>query len=118
MKDPVEKLRGKRILYDLVVRLNDEGKKVFIYKGREYEKLNAEKLSESDEVLVLRRHGYAPEVPEEGAGDLAECRSCHAQILWREHPTTGKNHPYNPDGSSHFGTCPDAHKWRKNKGRG
>lgn len=112
MKDPVERLKGKRILYDLVVRENAEGKKVFKFKGKEYEKINADKLSESDEVLVLRRHGFSPEVSEEGDGDRAECRSCGAVIYWREHPTTHKNHPYNADGTSHFGTCPDADKWR------
>jgi hypothetical protein len=115
MKNPVERLKGKRILYDLVVRVNGEGKKVFVFKGKEYETLKAEKLAESDEVLVLRRHAFDPGVSEEGLGNPDNCRSCQALIYWREHPSTGKPHPFNPDGTSHFGSCPDRHKWRGQK---
>lgn len=38
------------------------------------------------------------------------CRSCGATIVWRE--LAGRQHPYNPDGTSHFMTCPDAESWR------
>jgi len=41
----------------------------------------------------------------------AECRSCHAPIYW-DRGKDGKPHPYNPDGLSHFITCPDAEEWR------
>ena len=115
MKDPVERLKGRRILYDLVVRVNEAGEKVFKFKDAEYKKINAEKLSESDEVLVLRRHGYAPEVPEEGLGNPDPCRGCGQTMYWRDHPTTGRPHPFNADGTSHFGTCPKANEFRGRK---
>jgi hypothetical protein len=117
MRDPIERLKGMRILYELTVRVNESGEKKFMFQGKEYSKLSADKLSESDMVLVLRRHGYAPEVAEEGEGDRAECKGCGATIYWRPHPTTGRNHPFNPDGSSHFQTCPEADRFRKRGGR-
>lgn len=46
------------------------------------------------------------------AGDAAFCRSCGADIIWAITPK-GARHPYDPDGASHFGTCPDANSWSK-----
>ena len=68
----------------------------------------------------------------------ARCRSCNAPIEWAVVPPNGKRMPFNepvilaPDGNdptlpagvvlvdmertqSHFATCPDAERWRKNK---
>lgn len=114
MRNPVERLRGRTILYDLTVRLNAEKKKVFVFKGKEYTTLNAEKLAESDEILVLRRTNFSAEV-QEGSGEGDKCRSCGADIFWDKHPKTGRPHPYNADGTSHFATCPDAQRWRGKK---
>ena len=44
-------------------------------------------------------------------GEPGLCRGCHATIYWVEH-CNGNVAPYNPDGSSHFATCPDANKFR------
>lgn len=41
-----------------------------------------------------------------------ECRSCRAPIFWILTPA-GKPMPVDPDGKSHFATCPDASKHRK-----
>lgn len=47
--------------------------------------------------------------------DPGVCRSCHAEIAWGL-TAKGKRMPYNLDGSSHFGTCPEAAQWsRKNQ---
>lgn len=115
MKSPVERLRGRTVLYELTVRLNAEGKKVFMFKGKEYTTLNAEKLAESDEVLVLRRSNFSADVQQDKGGEFDKCRSCGAEIVWDKHPKTGKPHPFNPDGTSHFATCPDAKRWRGKK---
>lgn len=40
------------------------------------------------------------------------CRSCGAVISWFITPR-GKSAPLNPDGTSHFATCPQADRWRK-----
>ena len=41
-----------------------------------------------------------------------KCKSCLATIYWiKTH--AGKAMPVDPDGLSHYGTCPDADKWRK-----
>jgi len=48
-------------------------------------------------------------------GAPTTCRSCRAVVLWVESRSTGKRAPINPDGISHFATCPDAAKWRKPK---
>lgn len=45
-------------------------------------------------------------------GDLGTCRSCGATVYWRV-TSAGKRAPYNPDGISHFATCPQAQTWRK-----
>ena len=44
-----------------------------------------------------------------------KCRSCDAMIMWKPHPTTGKLHPFNLDGVSHFSNCPQAEEWRGKK---
>jgi len=41
-----------------------------------------------------------------------KCRSCGAPIEWVK-TDAGKWMPVDPDGTSHFATCPDAEKWRK-----
>lgn len=40
------------------------------------------------------------------------CRSCKAAIYWAA-TKQGKPHPLNEDGTSHFGTCPQAKSWSK-----
>jgi hypothetical protein len=42
------------------------------------------------------------------------CRSCGARIRWAV-TTKGARAPLNPDGTSHFATCPDADRWRKKR---
>lgn len=41
---------------------------------------------------------------------IGECRSCHAPIAWTTTPN-GKAAPLDPDGHSHFATCPQAADW-------
>jgi hypothetical protein len=43
------------------------------------------------------------------------CRSCGARVAWLKTIKTGSLAPCNPDGTSHFGTCPQAEAWRKPK---
>jgi hypothetical protein len=43
------------------------------------------------------------------------CRSCGSAIEWGETPA-GKRAPFDPDGTNHFVTCPDARVWRKAHG--
>jgi len=45
----------------------------------------------------------------------ARCRSCQASILWVVTVKAGKRAPIDPDGISHFATCPEAERWRKPK---
>jgi hypothetical protein len=40
------------------------------------------------------------------------CRSCNAKVLFVNARKSGRRAPINPDGSSHFATCPDAAAWR------
>lgn len=42
------------------------------------------------------------------------CRSCGAPMIWITTPA-GRKMPVNPDGTSHFGTCPNANDHRKPK---
>jgi hypothetical protein len=44
----------------------------------------------------------------------SRCRSCDAMIVWCMTPRQ-KRAPVNPDGTSHFASCPDADRWRKPK---
>ena len=48
------------------------------------------------------------------AAPMQACRSCGACIYW---VITGNNRnmPVNPDGISHFVTCPEASSWRKGR---
>jgi hypothetical protein len=46
----------------------------------------------------------------EGRG---ECRSCAASVGWASNKSTGRRAPFDPDGTSHFATCPQADRWRK-----
>ena len=41
-----------------------------------------------------------------------KCKTCDARIFWVE-TDAGKRMPVDPDGSSHFATCPDANAHRK-----
>lgn len=41
------------------------------------------------------------------------CRSCGAPVYWIQ--PKDKLMPLNPDGTSHFATCPDADTWRKDR---
>lgn len=60
--------------------------------------------------------GNRPSLPEgwepQGTG---ECRSCHAPVTWARHSRTGSRAPFNPDGISHYATCPQAPDWRKKR---
>lgn len=50
-----------------------------------------------------------PDIPPEPA----TCRSCGAAIRWVVALVSRKRSPIDPDGTSHFATCPDADRWRK-----
>lgn len=41
-----------------------------------------------------------------------DCRSCSARIFWIV-TATGKKMPVDPDGHSHFSTCPNAAQHRR-----
>jgi hypothetical protein len=43
---------------------------------------------------------------------VAACKSCGAGIHWIK-TAKGKNMPVDPDGTSHFATCPNADQHRK-----
>jgi len=43
----------------------------------------------------------------------SHCRSCGAKMLWVESVKNQRPAPINPDGTSHFATCPQADRWRK-----
>ena len=45
-------------------------------------------------------------------GQEAQCRGCRATIFWVEH-RNGKRVPYDPNGLSHFASCPHADRFRK-----
>jgi hypothetical protein len=49
------------------------------------------------------------------ADNVGSCRSCGASVMWCFTPA-GKKAPINPDGTSHFATCPQADAWRKRGG--
>ena len=44
-------------------------------------------------------------------GRPTHCRSCGAPMLFVRSEKTGKPIPLNPDGTSHFRTCPQAKSW-------
>lgn len=63
----------------------------------------------------LNPHELAYVIPEGWtAGDLGTCRSCAAPVMWATTRSGAKN-PINPDGVSHFATCPQASSWRRRK---
>ena len=45
-------------------------------------------------------------------GDKGRCRGCGAEIWWVK-TKRGKPAPYDVDGLSHFATCPEAGRFRK-----
>lgn len=51
--------------------------------------------------------GYQPD----GVG---ACSTCHQHVLW-VHTRTGKRAPLDPDGISHFATCPQADQHRRTR---
>lgn len=49
-----------------------------------------------------------------GRRGRGHCRSCHRPVYWLTTPRD-KHLPYNPDGTSHWGTCPNADQHRRKK---
>ena len=45
-------------------------------------------------------------------GEAGKCRSCGSDIFWGYNEKSQKRMPTNPDGVSHFATCPQAEQWR------
>jgi hypothetical protein len=52
------------------------------------------------------------EIPKDTPAAL--CRGCKATIYWIK-TSKGKNMPVNPDGTSHFATCPQAATFHRKK---
>jgi len=50
-------------------------------------------------------------LPDGTVGECGQCKSCSANIVWII-TLAKKKAPMNPDGTSHFATCPDAERWR------
>lgn len=46
--------------------------------------------------------------------NVGTCRTCGAQVAWCRTPA-GKPAPVNPDGVSHFATCPQADQHRRSR---
>lgn len=70
----------------------------------------------AEELRQIKLEPYVPDgvtIPE-GCEfrDMGECRSCRARVAWVV-TAKGKRAPYNPDGISHYATCPQAATWRK-----
>lgn len=55
---------------------------------------------------------WAP-VPGWALDNRAECRSCKAPIAWMTNNLSGRKEPFDPDGTSHMGSCPQSDQWRK-----
>lgn len=51
-------------------------------------------------------------LPDGTVGDLGTCRACGAPMVWII-TKKGKKSPMNKDGTSHFGTCPAADRFRR-----
>ena len=49
--------------------------------------------------------------------ESSKCRGCGAVIYWGK-TKSGKPHPCDKDGSSHFSSCPEADKFRSGKDGG
>jgi hypothetical protein len=43
------------------------------------------------------------------------CSSCQADVLWCRYDVTKRRAPFNPDGVSHFATCPQAAQHRRSR---
>lgn len=54
-------------------------------------------------------------LPGKGLAQRGQCKGCGAELWWVKSPKTGTPHPWNPDGTSHFSTCPEAPRFRKAK---
>ena len=44
-----------------------------------------------------------------------QCKGCAARIIWVRHIDSGRNTPYDGDGTNHFITCPEAAKFKREK---
>jgi hypothetical protein len=53
-------------------------------------------------------------------GEWGICKGprCMQEILFVYHRDTGKTTPYNPDGTSHFATCPDREQFHRRRRAG
>lgn len=69
-----------------------------------------ETLFGSEPTKPKRRLPKRYTIPESTPGALCNGKHCGARIYW----IAGKNnpHPVNHDGTSHWGTCPDAASFR------
>lgn len=47
-------------------------------------------------------------------GEEGICKGCPARVIWVIH-RNGKRTPYDPDGTNHFITCPEAERFRPPK---
>lgn len=45
-------------------------------------------------------------------GDKGQCKGCGAEIWWLTHKN-GRKGIYDPDGTSHFVTCPEATRFKR-----
>jgi hypothetical protein len=52
------------------------------------------------------------EIPE--GTQPSKCRGCGAEVYWII-TAAGKRMPADPDGQSHFATCPEASRFRKDR---
>ncbi len=89
----------------IVARKPDYGD--WSYPDEAYRHLKAE--FEELHRVQKRLHDLMPLVGEPG-----KCRSCDASVFWIRH-RGGKLGIYNPDGTSHFSSCPQADKYRNRK---
>lgn len=53
------------------------------------------------------------EIPEGTAP--SKCSGCGAKVYWTQHPRTGGKMILDPDGQSHFSSCPQADRFRKKR---
>lgn len=65
----------------------------------------------TEDLEELTPDGAAPPSAEMPAG-YQPCKSCGAPLRW-SWTKNGKRTPTNPDGTSHYGTCPQAEEWRR-----
>jgi hypothetical protein len=63
--------------------------------------------------LRLVKEQPAPQPEPEGERGFCKSPNCRAEIFWKPHPKTGKMHPYDRTGASHFATCPDWESFRR-----